>query len=286
MEITLKENERIDDLERNGYSIIQNKSRFCFGMDAVLLSGFASEGETGKAWKNAGGRQAVARQPENLYAADLGTGTGIIPILLYAKLRPTDKKINYSEPAKEKLQMSDDENPHIFGLEIQEEVAEMAARSILLNDLQQEIKIVLGDIKEASKVLGKGRFDLVTSNPPYMKNAGGLTNPDLSKAVARHELLCTFEDVARETAALLKTGGRFYLVHRPERMAELITTLKNYQLEPKRIRLVHSFQDTEATMVLIEAVKGGKAFLKVEKPLIIYKEKGVYTDEILQIYGF
>lgn len=280
MDVILKENERIDDLERNGYRIIQNKARFCFGMDAVLLSGFACEGELGRAWKNADAKRKKQAEEtdkklisQKMKIVDLGTGTGIIPILLHAKL------------GFGKIEHEDGQFP-LTALEIQPEVKDMACRSVKLNNLDRDINIVEGDIKEASSLLGKACFDVVTSNPPYMKHSGGLTNPDESKAISRHEILCTFEDVAREAAALLKSGGRFYLVHRPERLADLIDILKKYKMEPKRIRLVHSFADSEATMVLLESVRGGKAFMKVEKPLIIYKDKGVYTDEIMQIYGF
>lgn len=240
-----REDERIDDLQRNGYRIIQKKKGFCFGMDAVLLSGFAQvrEGEV---------------------AADLGTGTGIIPILLEAKT----------------------EGKHFTGLEIQEEVAEMASRSVVLNDLQSRVEIVHGDIKEASQLFGKASFDVVTSNPPYMNDQHGLKNPDQMKAISRHEVLCTLDDVCREASALLKPGGRFYMVHRPHRLAEIISALKLYKLEPKRMKLVHPFIDKEANMVLIEAVRGGKSMMKVEAPIIVYKEPGVYTDEIYTIYGY
>ena len=243
--VTCGEDERIDDLQRNGYRIIQKKKGFCFGMDAVLLSGFAQvkEGEA---------------------AVDLGTGTGIIPILLEAKTK----------------------GKHFTGLEIQEEVAEMAGRSVRLNQLENRVDIVRGDIKEASRLFGKASFDVVTSNPPYMNDNHGLKNPELPKAIARHEVFCTLDDVCREASLLLKSGGRFYMVHRPHRLAEIITALKTYKLEPKRMKLVHPFVDKEANMVLIEAVRGGRSMMKVEAPIIVYKEPGVYTQEIYDVYGY
>ena len=270
MDVALYENERIDDLERNGYRIIQNKNKFCFGMDAVLLSGFVCERE-GIAVNPVSGSAGGGQDAKNLHIADLGTGTGIIPILLRGKLGKRG---------------SENGGPWIYGLEIQEEVGKMAERSVLLNDLQGDIRIVRGDIKEASGILGKGLFDVVTSNPPYKKSGVGLESPDMSRAISRNEVLCTFEDVAREAAGLLKPGGRFYLVHRPERLAELMDTLREYKLEPKRLRMVHSYIDSGAVMILLEAARGGGQFMKVEKPLIIYKEKGVYTDEIINIYYY
>ncbi|WP_394524130.1 tRNA1(Val) (adenine(37)-N6)-methyltransferase [Lacrimispora sp. JR3] len=245
MIIDLKENERIDDLQRNGYRIIQKQNGFCFGMDAVLLSGFAQVKP---------GERAV----------DLGTGTGIIPILLEAKY----------------------EGLHYTGLEIQEEMADMARRSVAYNRLEEKIDIVTGDIKEASRLFGAASFDVVTSNPPYMNDAHGLKNPDLPKAIARHEVLCTLDDVVREAARLLRPGGRFYMVHRPHRLIEIITALKGYGLEPKRMKMVHPFADREANMVLIESVRGGKSMIKVEAPIIVYREQGVYTEEIYTIYGY
>ena len=214
----LLEGERLDDLERNGYKIIQHKDKFCFGMDAVLLSSFA-----------------IVNEGEN--AIDLGTGTGIIPILLEAKSN----------------------GRHFTGLEIQSESADMAGRSVKYNNLQDKIDIVEGDIKEASLMFKKASFDVVTSNPPYMNDNHGIKNPDMPKAIARHEILCTLDDVVREAALLLKPGGRFYMVHRPHRLTELIMTLKQYKLEPKRIKFVYPFENKEANMVLIESVRGGKS---------------------------
>ena len=243
--VTCGEDERIDDLQRNGYRIIQKKKGFCFGMDAVLLSGFAQvkEGEV---------------------AVDLGTGTGIIPILLEAKTK----------------------GKHFTGLEIQEEVAEMAGRSVRLNQLENRVDIVRGDIKEASRLFGKASFDVVTSNPPYMNDNHGLKNPELPKAIARHEVFCALDDVCREASLLLKSGGRFYMVHRPFRLAEIFSKMVEHRIEPKRMRLVYPYADKEPNMVLIEGLHGGKSRLTVEKPLIVYKEPGVYTEEIYEIYGY
>ena len=244
-EFSLLENERVDDLQRNGLKIIQKTDGFCFGMDAVLLSGFAH----------------VKRGEKVL---DMGTGTGIIPLLLSAKT----------------------EGKHFTALEIQEEIAEMAARSVAMNRLEEKIEIVNGDIKEASQIFGAASFDVVTTNPPYMNDAHGLKNPTEVKAISSHEVLCTLEDVVREGAKVLKSGGRMYMVHRPHRLIEIITAMKQYKMEPKRMCMVHPFMDKEANMVLIEAVKGGGSWLKMEAPIIVYKEPGVYTDEIYDIYGY
>lgn len=244
-EVQLQEGERLDELHRNGYCIIQNEKKFCFGMDAVLLSGFAK-----------------VKQRENVL--DLGTGTGIIPILLEAK---TDGK-------------------HFSALEIQQESADMARRSVVYNGLEEKIDVVCGDIKQASQIFGAASFEVVTCNPPYMNDQHGLKNPDLPKAIARHEVLCTLEDVVREAAKVLKVNGRFYMVHRPFRLVEIINTLSKYKLEAKRMRFVHPYIDKEPNMVLIEAVKGGKSMIKIENPLIVYKEPNVYEDEIYKIYGY
>ncbi len=244
-EIKLNPEERLDELHRNGYYIIQNTKKFCFGMDAVLLSGFA-------------------RVKEGERALDLGTGTGIIPILLEAKTK----------------------GEHFIGLEIQEESADMALRSVALNHLQDRIDIVMGDIKDASVLFGASSFDVITTNPPYMIGNHGLSSSNQAKAVARHEILCTLEDVLSESAKLLRPKGRFYMVHRPFRLAEIMDKMILYGIEPKRMQLVYPFIDREPNMVLIEGLLGGNSRLKVEKPLIVYKEKGVYTDEIYDIYGY
>lgn len=245
MDIELRPGERIDDLQRCGYGIIQNKDGFCFGMDAVLLSSFAQ-----------------AKRGEQVL--DLGTGTGIVPILMEAKT----------------------EGRHFTGLEIQKVSADMARRSVRLNNLESKVSIVEGDIKEAASIFGKASFDVVTSNPPYMTGQHGLLNPQLPKAIARHEVLCTLEDVISQTAAVLKENGRFYMVHRPFRLAEIMTLMVRYRLEPKRMQLVHPYVDREPNMVLIEGLKGGRSRITVDRPIIVYKEPGVYTDEIYDIYGY
>lgn len=241
----LKCDERLDDLHRNGYQIIQNPNKFCFGMDAVLLSGFTkvSSGEL---------------------TLDLGTGNGIIPILLEAKT----------------------EGKHFTGLEIQGDNVDMARRSLAINQLEDKIDIILGDIKEASLIFGKASFDVVTSNPPYMNNCHGLVSTDEGKAIARHEILCSLEDVIREAAFVLKPGGRFYMVHRPFRLVEILNTLTTYRLEPKRMKMVHPYLDKEPNMVLIQCIKGGKSKITVEAPLIVYQKQNVYTNEIYDIYGY
>ena len=243
--VELKEGERLDDLQRNGYQIIQSPEKFCFGMDAVLLSGFATA-------------------PEGARVLDLGTGTGIIPILMAAK---TDAK-------------------ELIGLEIQEESADMAQRSVVLNDLQDKVRIVQGDIKEAGHIFDAASFDVVTSNPPYMIGGHGLKNPEGPKAIARHEVLCNLEDVIRAAARCLKSGGKFYMVHRPFRLAEIMVLMHEYKVEPKRMQLVYPYADKEPNMVLIEGARGGRSRLTVEKPLIIYEAPGKYTPEIYDIYGY
>lgn len=245
MDIELRPGERIDDLQRCGYGIIQNKDGFCFGMDAVLLSSFTQ-----------------AKKGEKVL--DLGTGTGILPILMEAKT----------------------EGEHFTGLEIQKTSVDMAQRSVKYNGLESKVSIVEGDIKEAASIFGKASFDVVTSNPPYMTGQHGLVNPKLPKAIARHEVLCTLEDVISQAAAVLKENGRFYMVHRPFRLAEIMTLMVKYRLEPKRMQMVHPFVDREPNMVLMEGLKGGRSRITVERPIIVYKEPGVYTDEIYDIYGY
>ena len=162
----------------------------------------------------------------------------------------------------------------------------MAVRSVALNGIEDRVSIVQGDIKKAGELFAPASFDVVTSNPPYMTENHGLVNQDLEKAAARHEIFCTLEDVVSAAARLLKAGGRFYMVHRPFRLAEIIRALSEHRLEPKRMRLVYPYADREPNMVLIEAVRGGRPRMTVEKPLIVYQAPGEYTREVLEIYGY
>lgn len=230
MEALVHEGERLDDLQCKGYQIIQDPKRFCFGIDAVLLSNFAKV--------KAGSR-----------VLDLGTGTGIIPILLAAKT----------------------EAQHITGLEIQEASAEMADRSVRLNHLEERIEIIQGDIKEAAGLFPAASFDVITSNPPYMINQHGLENEYEPKNIARHEILCNLEDVVKAAAYLVKPGGSFFLIHKPFRLAEIFSVLMQYKMEPKRMRLVHPYVDKEPNMVMIEAVRGGRSRITIEPPLVVYE---------------
>ena len=174
---------------------------------------------------------------------------------------------------------------HFTGLEIQEESAALARRSVAYNKLEKDIAIETGDIREAVKIFGASSFDVVTTNPPYMIGKHGLVGENTAKTIARHETLCTLEDVISQAASVLVPKGRFYMVHRPFRLAEIMSAMVRYKLEPKRMRLVYPYVDKEPNLVLIEGMRGGNSRITVEKPLIVYEKPGVYTDEILEIYG-
>ena len=241
----LKENERIDDLELKGLKIIQNTKGFCFGIDSILLADFA---------KNIKNEAKVI---------DLGTGSGIIATLLCAK---TNLK-------------------SILGIEIQSKVCDMAKRSIILNKLEDKFQILNENIKNLDEVLENQQFDAIVTNPPYKKINTGLKNENISKIIARHEVECTLEDIIKVSSKLLKDKGEIYLVHKTERLSEIMVTLGKYRLEPKILRLVQGTTKLKPNLVLIKAVKNGQAFLEVENTLIVYNEDGSYTDEILKIYG-
>ena len=244
MTTNLKAGERLDDLQIKGYEIIQSPGRFCFGMDAVLLSSFA-------------------KVKRGEMALDLGTGTGILPILTEAK----------------------NEGERYIGLEIQEESADMARRSVLHNHLENKIEIVTGDIKEASTIFGAASVHVITTNPPYMIGEHGLKNENEALYIARHEALCTLDDILRESARILKPKGRFYMVHRPFRLPEILAKMAKYGIEPKRMRLVYPHVDKEPNMVLVEGMRGAKPRMQVEPPLIVYNKDGSYTEELLKMYG-
>jgi len=245
MKIVLKKNERIDDLEFKNLKIIQKNNGFCFGIDAVLLSDYAKE------IKN------------NANVLDLGTGTGILPILISGKTNASK----------------------IYGIEIQEEIADMAKRSVKLNNLEEKITIINTDIKKLKDCFEPNFFDVIVTNPPYKDENTGKKNENEYKYISRHETTANLEDFIRTSFKLLKDKGSFYMVHRPERLIDIIYFLRNNKLEPKKIRLVYSNKNKEPKLVLIKAVKNANKFLKMEKPLFVYNEDGKYTDEILKIYN-
>ncbi len=244
----LKAGERLDDLQRNGLFIIQDPKGFCFGMDAVLLSGFAAE-------RMGSGKDRLL---------DLCTGNGIIAILLSAK---TDVS-------------------HIVGMEIQPDVAGMAERSVKMNALESRIDILTCDVKKAAEAVSAASFDTVTVNPPYFKKGHGLINPGDAKTIARHEISCTLEDILAAAAYALKDGGSFYMVHKPQRLTDILCLMRKVKLEPKVLKPVYPRISSEPSMILIEGRKGGNAELRMEKPLIIYGEDGKYTGEMYTIYGY
>ncbi len=242
------------DTLKNGYKILQDSERFQFGIDAVLLADFAGKGLKA-------GQQLI----------DLGSGTGIIPLLMYSRV-------------------ADSKNPpHFTGLEIQSESAEMAAKSVALNGLEEHIKIVNGDLKQASELFGRHSFNLVTCNPPYMIYQHGAANELDAMTIARHEVLCTLEDVVAAADYLLAPHGSFFLIHRPFRLPEIFESLSKHKLEAKRMRLIHPFPNKEPNMVMIEARKNAKRRLTIEPPLVVRDNTGPnagnYTDEIRKIYG-
>ena len=242
-ETWVKPGERVDDLQCRGYSIIQNKDVFCFGMDAVLLADFSSGGANGP-------------------VIDLGTGTGVIPMLMQARGKGT----------------------HFTGLEIQTYSADMARRSVQMNGLEQDITIMEGDMRNVRELFQPGSFSAVTSNPPYIKGNHGLENENSPKNIARHEILMELQDVVSAAAYLLSEGGTFSMVHKPFRLAEIIRLMSAYHIEPKRMCMVQPFADKEPNMVLIEGRKGGNPMLKVEPALVVYNKDGSYTEDLRTRY--
>ena len=242
--VKIHPNERVDFIQRKGYKIIQNPEVFCFGIDAVLLADFAK----------------VKKKDSVL---DIGTGTGIIPILMYARY----------------------ENKSYIGIDIQADMVEMASRSISLNGLENHIKMEHIDIKDVGSKYDAGSFDVVTSNPPYMKGKAGLVNDNESKMISRHEIKCSLEDIVKNSAYLLKDRGKLYMIHRPNRLVDIIYLMRKYRLEPKRMQMIHPKEGKAPTMILIQGIKYANPEIIVEPSLYVYNKDGSYTNEIHQIYG-
>lgn len=245
--IKLKEDERIDDLQYKGLKIIQNNKGFCFGIDSVILSDFAKNIKAGSK------------------VVDLGTGSGVIGLLLC-------KKTLLSE---------------ITGIEIQEDVADMANRSIKLNNLEDKFKIYNLNINDVfiKNAINKNEYDVIVMNPPYKEYGTGIVNKDEKKLISRHEVKANLSDFLRIASGLLKDKGEIYLVHKPERMIDIIQKMRENKIEPKEIKVVYSRKGTDATMILVKGVKGGKKFLKIDEPLYIYDENGQYSKQIKSIYN-
>ena len=243
--IMIYENERIDDLDFKNLKIIQSDSCFCFGIDAVLLSDFAKEIK------------------KNSIVADLCAGNGIVSILLSGK----------TNAAK------------LYAVEIQEKIADMAIRSVKLNKLENKIDVLNMDLKQLPKKFKPNVFDAIVCNPPYKKANSGIKNTNKEKLIARHEIMCTLEDVISISSKLLKNNGSMYMVHRPERLADIINLFRKYKLEPKELQFVQPYAHKAPNLVLIKAVKNGNSFLKTLPTLIVYNDDGSYTDEIWGIYN-
>lgn len=241
----LKENERIDDLQLNGLKIIQNKNAFCFGIDAVLLSSFAS------------------KIKKDSVVADLCSGTGIVAILIEAKTKCRK----------------------IYAVEIQEEMAEMAKRSVVMNNQESVIEVMNEDIRNLDKKLGKASLDAITINPPYQKMGSGIKNELNTKTIARHEVFGSLEEMLHVSALLLKTNGSIYMVHRIDRLIDVLQGMRKENIEPKRIQMIHPSCEKASNLFMVEGVKNGKPFLKMEPSIYVYDADGNYTKTIKQIYG-
>ena len=242
--VKINPNERVDDLQIKGYKIIQDPEVFCFGIDAVLLADFAK----------------VKKKDKVL---DIGTGTGIIPILMLARY----------------------ENKSYVGIDIQEQMIERAKRSVRLNGIEEHVQMKHLDVKEITNTYPPNSFDVVTCNPPYMKGKAGLISDNESKMIARHEIRCSLEDIIQNAAYVLKDRGKLYMIHRPHRLVDIMVLMRQYRLEPKSMQMIYPKVGKAPTMVLIEGIKYAKAELMVKAPLYVYGDKGEYSDEIERIYA-
>jgi tRNA1Val (adenine37-N6)-methyltransferase len=247
MELKINEGERVDDLQIRGYQIIQDPKRFCFGVDAVMLAHYAKV------------------KPHDR-CLDLCTGTGIVPILMHAINSEDTPDVKYD------------------AIELQEESVEMAKRSVELNDLTLDVHVILGDVKEAANYYDAASFQVVTVNPPYIEDIKGIKTEYEPKMIARHEIFLKLKDVISAASYCLADKGRFYMIHKPQRLAEIICLMREYKIEPKSLRFIHPYVDKEPVLVLIGGLKGGGQQMRVDAPLILYKEQGVYTDEVSKIY--
>ncbi len=237
--------ERIDDLQINNLKLIQNPNYFCFGVDAVLLSDFCK----------------VIK--DNNTILEIGTGNGIIPILLSAKTKL--KKIH--------------------SIEIQKDLYNLAIKNVKLNNLENLINLINDDFNNIEKYFSANSLDAIVTNPPYKKKGTGIVNDNKHIEISKHETTCSLEDMIKKSAILLKPLGKLLMVHRPDRLVDIIYLMRKYNLEPKRIKFVHSYENQAPVLILIEGIKNSKPFLKIEEPLYIYNKDGKYTNEIYKIYG-
>lgn len=242
MENLLLPDEKIEDLNIGGYKIIQTKAGFCFGSDAVLLSKFAAFKKGDK-------------------VLDLCTGTGIIPVLCWAK----------------------NSLASIDAVEIMPHIASMAQRTMELNQLSDKIRVINADLKDCVELFGKRQFDAVICNPPYMNKGGGLVNPKDFLAIARHEIMCTLDDVVRISADMLKQHGKLFMVHRADRLCDVISTFRKYSIEPKRLSMVQPNSKSAPNLILIEGTLYGKAQLKITPPVCMYDDEGNYIQQITDV---
>ena len=244
-ETFLKDDEEIHDLGYKNLKIIQKKHGFKFGVDSILITDFSK------------------RIKKNSIVMDIGTGTGVIAILLAAKTTASK----------------------IYAVEIQPDMADMAKRSVILNGLEKKVEVLNTNIKDILGYVNKNSIDVIVSNPPYKRINSGIKNTEKNKLISRHEVECNLEDITKKSKELLKDNGVIYMIHRPERIADVICSFRNNKLEPKNIRFVQSRINEAPKMFMIKAVKGAGEFIKVEQPLIIYSSGTDYTDELKKIYN-
>lgn len=235
------EHENVEDLGIKNYKVIQDKRGFCFGSDAVLLSRFTAQ-----------------TLKKGVRMLDMCSGTGIVAVLVKGLAQPG----------------------MIDTIELVPQVAEMAERTMKLNGLENEIRVNCGNLKDAPQIFGKRSFDVITCNPPYMNAGGGIVNPKDLLAVARHEIECTLDDIIRVSKSLLKPCGKLYMVHRADRMCDVIDTMRKYRIEPKRLRIVYPSLESAASLILVEGAENGKPQLKLEPPLLMYDENGNYLQSL------